>query len=502
MKKNRIIALVAVSALMLALFICYDKLLVDKNVQTIQEPHGTQAADDGNGSLQNPANIDAADAFAGADTQASGDDAGSGAGDVGNAAGNNGQLVECETVHVDGNTPEYEFRLELCEDVRGRSFIRMQYYLDGFSFVNELDEGQLTELAGIFEKRKQEDGKSMGFRIGQALLNPVMGQLYLLIHGIDLDERVQAYFYKINIRDLSIRKLFSYPAIYGKMSFNADCSLLAYSFKDPAIMSFYQEDYLLDVYDCKNEEYLVRGNRDANGNYIGSNSNPDILYDYEFIEWQSGGVMKLKQGVRLKTSPDEKPQWKDVLYEIQKDLLKKTDGSILEPSDGIASSIIFNPENSEPGAKEAQGENAAEAENPENTAEPAADVVNGPESVIRNFYSYLESEDDYAKAMLLLDDGFRLRMAMLKQFGIDEVLKSDIDAEYEADNASLYSNLLKAAKLDSVTDNKISKDGSATITYYHILALSGDSEVRQHMSAELKKTGEGWKIIMIEDGIQ
>ena len=142
----------------------------------------------------------------------------------------------------------------------------------------------------------------------------------------------------------------------------------------------------------------------------------------------------------------------------------------------------------------------------ENSAEPAADVDgdvgDGPESVIRNFYSYLDSVDDYAKAMLLLDDGFRLRMAMLKQFGIDEVLKSDIDAEYEDDNASIYSNLLKAAKLDSVTDSKISEDGSAKITYYHILALSGDSGVRQQMSAELKKTGKGWRIILIEDGIQ
>jgi hypothetical protein len=495
MKKNRIIALVAVSALILALFIYYDKMLVDKNVQTIQEPQGIQVAGNDDGTLPEPADVDAANASAGAGMQASG-------GDDGNAAANNGQFVECETVHVDGNTPEYEFKLELCEDTGGRTFIRMEYYLDGFSVVNELDDGQLTELAGIFEKRKQEDGKSRGFRIGQALLNPVMGQLYLLIHGIDLGEHVQASFYKVNIRDLSIRKLFSYPALYGKMSLNADCSLLAYSFKDPAIMSFYQEDYLLDVYDCKNEEYLVRGNRDGSGKYIGSNSNPDILYDYEFIEWQSGGILKLKQGVRLKTSPDEEPQRKDVLYDIQKNLLKETDGSILEPSSGIASSIVFDPENGEPGVKEAQSKNAAEAGITENSAGSAADVGDGPESVIRNFYSYLESEDDYAEAMLLLDDGFRLRMAMLKQFGIDEVLKSDIDAEYEADNASLYSNLLKAAKLESITDSKISEDGSAKILYYHVLALSGGSGVRQQMSAELKKTGKGWKIILIEDGIQ
>ena len=275
--------MVAVSALMLALFIYYDKMLVNQNVQTGQEPQGTHTTDAGGRNLPDTTADETADnVSAGPDTGVLGID-------TGNAAGNNGQFVECEVVHVDGNTPEYEFRLELCEDAGGRTFIRMEYYLDGFSVVNELDDGKLTELAGIFEKRKQEDGKSKGFRIGQALLNPVMGQLYLLIHGIDLGEHVQASFYKINIRDLSIRKLFSYPALYGKMSFNADCSLLAYSFKDPAIMSFYQEDYLLDVYDCKNEEYLVRGNRDTGGKYIGSNSNPDILYDYEFIEWQSVG---------------------------------------------------------------------------------------------------------------------------------------------------------------------------------------------------------------------
>ncbi|MGE5614242.1 MAG: hypothetical protein ACM3XR_07530, partial [Bacillota bacterium] len=95
-----------------------------------------------------------------------------------------------------------------------------------------------------------------------------------------------------------------------------------------------------------------------------------------------------------------------------------------------------------------------------------------------------------------------LRMSMLSRFGIDEVTKSDIDKEYEADNASLYSNLLKAAKLDRVTGSRVSGDGTAVITYYHTLSLSGDSEIRQKMSAELRKTGEGWKIILIEEGLQ
>ncbi|MGE5615144.1 MAG: hypothetical protein ACM3XR_12160, partial [Bacillota bacterium] len=398
MKKNRIVALFAVSALMLALFIYYDKMLVSKNIQTGQEPQETHTEGTGGGNL--PAPDETADeALAGANTGVLGID-------TGNAGGYDGQLMECEKVHVDGNTPEYEFMLELCEDMGGRTFIRMEYYLDGSSVVNELDEGKLTELDGIFEKRRQENGGSFGFKIGQALLNPVTGQLYLLINGTAADDYVQASLYKINVRDLSVRKLFSYPALYGKMSLSDDCSLLAYSYKNPAAMSFYQEDYILDVYDCKNDEYLVRGNRGTDGEYIGSNSIPDLLYDYEFIEWRPGGLMKLKQGTRQKSGLNGKPQWEDVMYDIQKNLLLDMDGNFKEYSgeNGVASSIAFEPEGNGTGDNEAQGADTSGKSMPEST-KGSVDTGAGPEIVVENFYSYLRSEDNYAKAMRLLDDG-------------------------------------------------------------------------------------------------
>jgi hypothetical protein len=115
--------------------------------------------------------------------------------------------------------------------------------------------------------------------------------------------------------------------------------------------------------------------------------------------------------------------------------------------------------------------------------------------LLKSFYSYLGSEEDYKKAMDLIDKDFIFKMDLLKQFGIEYILKSDFDAE----DASMYSQLLKTAKFDTIAGED-SKDGVYTISYYHYLGQNSESQLRQLMVARMKKSDGLWKIISIEEG--
>lgn len=497
--RKRAILIISAVLLMAAGFVYYDTVLIKNTVQTAEEQQGTEAG--GGGQVQAGTGI-AADSPA--------DDAE----DTVNAAEQtqNNMYIRTESVTVEGNTPEYELKLELYENPELKTGLRLEYYRDGIGAANELDEGQLPELSGLFENREKEQGDSGSYKIGQALLNPVHGQLYILIQGAPLDGFYQSSLYSVDLADMSLKKLFSYPGLFGRMSFNSDFSLLAYSFADSPLMSNYQQDSLLEVYDCKNGEYIVKGSLLEGPKMIGINSSPDMLYDYEFTGWRSPAVLKLIRGGRPKSAPDSKQVRTDVLYDIEKNILLNTDGGELKQDNAVESEAVssINSENAET-VSNGSAENAAEGSGPEGKDSEGIDpegkdpaAVNKPDSeplkTLKDFYSYLSSEADYGKAMDMLDDGFVLRMEMLRQFGIEQVTKKEIDAEYEADNAALYSGVLKAARLDAVTGESIEKDGSVVFTFYQLLGLSPDSQVRQLMSARLAKTDNGWKIIYIEDG--
>lgn len=419
-------------------------------------------------------------------------------------------ILRSESVPVSGNTPEYEMKLTLCESDDLEVFLRLEYFQNGIGEVKELDEGQLPEIIKILESTSSQQDVIKSAEFKQVLLNPVYGQLYLFISGGQADEFTQTTLYRIDLTDMAVHKLFSYPARYGDIIFNRDFSMLAYSFDDPPHMSVYQEDIVLEVYDCKKGEYVVKGNKDANHQPIGINHSKGYLYDYEFVSWESLNIVRLKQGTREMNSLDVEPLVTEVLYDITENLLMSSDGSewkiaqstVAETTDGLVTEDSEST-NGPDGDKQGESSDGEGKEVVEDDKNVDGDADNGsPTNVLKAFYTYLQSTEDYEKAMQLLDENFKLRMAMLRNFGVEEIIKSDIDAEYNESNVSLYSDLLKAAKLDTISKETIMEDNTVIITYYHSLGLSADSNVRQLMSAKLIQVNKEYKIILIEDGIQ
>ena len=511
-RKSAIILLAAVM-LFAAAFIYFDARLLEKLRQTSQTQDGSQSEElivvDGSNQALDSTGQDGAEQDA----------------DISDE-----ELVSFENVKVDFNTPEYDIEAALCENAGKKTFLRLQYYTDGVSSVYELDEDQIPELKNIFENREKEakgnaemqsgnpaagagkkqdepDAAAPPYSIGQALLNPVHGQLYILINGAPLDGYTQSALYIINLYDISIKKLFSYPAKYGKMSFSSDFSLLAYDFEDPKLMSMYPEDSLFDVYSCTKEEFLVRGSRRPDHSPIGPDGDPGYIYDYTFRGWAAPDTVKLTRASHQINGTDAGPVISEVIYNVTTDSMLNADGSEISTA---------NEENGNTqgsggdGMNGNVGENGTEAgdkhvDNPGGKPESgtaAEGSIREPVEQLKSFYSYLGSENDYDKAMQLLDDGFVLRLGLLKQFGIDEIRKSDINAGYNQNNVSMYAGLLKAAKFEGLVSAEISKDGTAVIKYYQTLGLTADSQVSQLMSAILEKKDKVWIIKLIEDGIE
>lgn len=514
-RKSAIILIAAV-ILMAAVLIFFDARLLEKIKQTSQTQDGPlpeeQTVIDGGTDTSGNAGPDEAPSEndAGTDDEASAD-----------------ELAASENVRVEYNTPEYDIRVMLCENTGEKTFLRLKYYVDGISTVHELYEEQIPELAQIFENRKGpadgvggsqsaevKDSNNSPYTISQALLNPVLGQLYLLINGAPLDTYTQSSFYAIDLYDVSVKKLFSYPARYGKMSFSSDFALLAYDFEDPPLMSMYREDSLFEVYSCTAGEYLVKGSRRQDQSLIGPDSDPGYIYDYTFEGWKASDTVKLVRASRPTNDAGTKPLLKEVIYNVITDDMTNIDGSKIsnvnsgQGNDGGTGEGA--PEGTDGNGKDngtgtGGSENAAgggSGLDPGSDQEAAEGIGSEPVKVLKDFYSYLGSENDYDKAMNLLDDGFILRLGMLRQFGIEEIYKSDIVAGYNQNNVSMYAQLLKAAKFERLVDVKISDDGSAVIGYYQTLGLGGDSSASQLMSAMLEKKDNVWMIKLIEDGIK
>lgn len=501
------IVLIAAVLLLAAAFIYFDTRLLNKMSQTSHTQDGSQTKGqtglNGNGEAAGSEGRDSAlpeNTADGSDQDTSEE-----------------ELTASENVIVDFNTPEYDIEVTLCENTDKKTFLRLKYYIDGVSSVNDLDEEQIPELANIFENREKESANAGGmqsatppYAIGQTLLNPVYGQLYILINGAPLDVYTQSSFYVIDLYDISVKKLFSYPAKYGKMSFSSDFALLAYDFEDPPLMSMYQEDSLFEVYSCNREEFLVRGSRRPDQSLIGPDSDPGYIYDYTFKGWKASDTVKLIRASRPKGAADAEPILAEVIYDVSNDKMFNTDGSEISiidggqgnaPNAGADKSGGTDGNGAKAGGKDA-GTVGEQGQKPGDGTADAEGSESEPVKQLKSFYSYLGSASDYDKAMKLIDDEFILRLGMLKQFGIDEIHKSDIDAQYNQNNVSMYAELLKAAKFERLVSADISGNGVAQIKYYQILGLAADSQVSQLMSARLEKKDKVWIIKLIEDGKQ
>ncbi len=538
MNRKALAVIVILTVLLLAaLFVYYDHKLVDNFVQTAEEQQTPEASNTGvdGTAIGGTAVADAAGADAAGENSTV-----SQAGDGANTAGQPPApepVLNAEKVDVRYNSPEYDLKLDLSESPDKKTFIRMKYYLDGSERINELAEDSLPELAGLFEKRKENAGTEGGYKISQALLNPVFGQLYILINDVPPGEYMQSSFYMIDLKDLSVKKLFYYPGKYGEMEFNKDFSLLAYSFGDPPVLSVHQEDNLVEVFDCKNTEYAVKGNLFLPEQHIiGTNSSKDVLYDFWFEGWNTQKVLKLKMGMRPLNAPDTEPVLKEVLYDISRNLLLDMNGGELkhEVPDNSAASSISTEESDEGSDNEPEkssmtgnGTNAGQTGSKTTTDRTDGKTTAGsqtgdgttgnpgkvgsdsavkptdsePLKVLKNFYINLNSADTYTKAMDMLDDGFVLKLGMLEQFGVTAINKKDISSEYNEDNINLYSELLKAANFDTIAKEN-TKGSLSTIAYYQVMSLGEASHERQYLSAQLRLADGKWKITLIEDGVK
>jgi len=494
-KARRSLIVFIVAVLMLAAAIIYFDTELLGHVKQTSQQQGSAGDETENGfeDMTDP------DTSMEEDAGEPGDDTGTGSSETGEDEED--RPIFSESVTVSYNTPEYDLAMMLCEDKDNRAFLRLKYYMDGASVENELDQEQIPELAGIFESRgdagqgdKQQAGSAeqssvpegdRPYSIGQALLNPVRGQLYIMVNGAKLDQYIQSSFYMVDLNDMSVKKLFSYPAKYGKMYFSRDFSKLAYSFLDPPKTNMYPEDSVVEVFDCINSEFLIRGSRKADDSVIGKNSAPGYIYDYTFEGWQSPGVIKLAQIARPSGNNGAEPVRSEVLYDIEADLLLNLDGTEISPA-GSGGGDGMGEEN---GPADNSGTGTAEGNQPDR---------NEPVEQLKLFYRYLGSDADYSRAMLMLADDFVLRMGLLTQFGVNEIYKSDIDANQES--AAVYADLLRAARFGSLVGVSMPDEDTAEISYIHTIGLTEDSQFSQEMKATMKKQGANWVITLIEDG--
>ncbi len=523
-KRKAAIIISSIVLILVVVLVFVDKLIINRargNVQDTQASIVTEAGMKNDDNSTGEGTVKSINKGALSDGVRETDDASS------SEAYNTESLLRDEMIKVDGNTPEYDMELRLCERADKETFLELRYYLNGASVINDIDDAQIPELKEIFESRNSIGNKE-AYIVKQALLNPVYSQLYVLIYGSAVNKYTQASLYEININDASVNKLMSYPGEYGQLSLNKDKSLMAYSFGDPPHMSQYQENFLIDFYDCRKAEYIIKSSRDVSGSLMGSNSNPNYLYDYEFTSWLAPRTARLNQTISSKKEEESVLQQGDVLYDIDKNLIMNLDGSAQDISAGAEGELTQQgeavPQNDETQQSEAaqqnngtkQGEAASGTDSTQNSEQSSigndantketGSTIKGAGStskkgeseqakLIKSFYSYLESEDDYKKAMELLDKDFVFRMELLKQFGVEYIVKSDFDAQ----EASMYSQLLKAAKFDTIAKEEL-KDGIYTIDYYHFLGLNSDSQLRQLMIARMKKSDGLWRIISIEEG--
>ena len=148
-KRRKSLIVFLVSILMLAGAIIYfDTKLLDHVKQTSQQQENQEEEAGGDSTAVTEQGL--SDEGDGEDGEEQKDDDGSVASDTDSEED---QLNFSENVPVSYNSPEYDISVQLCENKDKRAFLKLRYYKDGATVENELDEGQIPELADIFGSR-------------------------------------------------------------------------------------------------------------------------------------------------------------------------------------------------------------------------------------------------------------------------------------------------------------------------------------------------------------
>lgn len=402
-------------------------------------------------------------------------------------------IIESRSIAVTGNSPLYDLKIFLQKNKQGDSFLRFEYYHNGSSKSEVVDKSQIPELISIANKKqrtepKEETVEIHNYGVKAAWLNPVYEKVYLLVEGESLSTVTGAAIYSYNLNSLLVKKVFSRAGYYSDLFFTDNYKYLGFSYKITGVDSTSQEESFLQVVDCESDEMIITESRHLDGSTIGKNRDKDLLYSYTFLGWKSNDTSELKETSVKKTGTNEgnaRSVERKVRYNINEDLFMDENGRILEESNSSQNDFVVQNDD-DTGTQESRGTQDEEGK----------DLEDHPGKTLEKFYQYLSSDGTglYENAMDLLDDGFVLEMNMFKQFNISEVRKSDISL----DNVSVYRELLKAAKLDSIS-GVITEGDTSSIDYIQSLAINEGQEFKQKLKAFLRRCEDGWKILSIKE---
>lgn len=379
------------------------------------------------------------------------------------------KLVHTEEIEVGNNSPEFDLKAWLCVEEGGRTYLKLEYYVDGASAMQEYDQTLLPELKDLFFLRASlASTDSEAYQINRILLNPRHSKVYAVITGSAKLKGADVALYSLNLAEGTARRLVSLTGKISGLFLNRKMSYLGFSYAAAESQSISGEKSFLEIVDCAADSLVVHQNRDGKGKPIGQNRETKLAYDLELKAWKTDSVLQLLAETHpvAGNTPAGSGKPFELLYDLARNLFLNPDGTAMQPA-----AVTPKP-----------------GETPQPSKHEALDTL-------KLFYLYLASEKDYSKALDILDNDFRLELDLLKQFQVEELRKSDIDL----DSASLFSDLLKSARMDMVVKEEAASSQETTLYYYQQISLDAQSQVKQALAATMRKNGGQWKILRIQE---
>ena len=193
------------------------------------------------------------------------------------------EVVRSENIDVLNNSPEFDLRASLCKTASGKTYLKFEYYSEGTSVVKEVGADRISELEGLFDKREAGNAGDKDYRLTPVNLNAKNTKAYFTITGkVSEEQTTNTAIYSFNLKDGTVKKLFSEIGKYTELGLSKSFKYLAFSYYDSTLSSKYQESSLLQVVQCDSENFLVDGSRDQKRMLIGNNKDVKLIYDYVF----------------------------------------------------------------------------------------------------------------------------------------------------------------------------------------------------------------------------
>lgn len=391
---------------------------------------------------------------------------------------NSTKIVKSENIDVIGNSLEYDLKAATYENEAGNILIKLEYYLDGVGTVEELSQEQLPEIKDMFIKREGQASKK-GYRIKQLYLHAKKAKVYLIIEGKDFGDEVETSIYSYTLGSGKPERLFNTRGNFSGPLFNRDMSYMAFSC---IITENNEEASLLQIVECETDEFIVNSNRTAKDTPVGKKTEDGRKQDYLLVSWHTGKIVRLNLIIRSQGQHKIREglsEAKEVLYDFTQDIFYDLDGKPLNDSDDNENSL-----------QKSESENIQKEQT---TLKEESECI----KALKEFYSYMSSQNEYQKAYDMLDENFVMQMNLLKQFGIAELRKQDMDIY----SFPLYAHLFKSARIESIVSEEMLDDSLTIIYFFQTFASEGSNEeIRMPVVFRMKKFETDWKILQITDG--